>query len=126
MIVGPPSALEFEKTLQLHYTIVLELKKNLVDVLDIFYFSCSGEGEGGPRRQEGGGGRFFLLKVPGGGGLLPGGGGGFSQEGLGRCLWEIWGGAKYFFCRGRISHQENYDCSTPTLQNCFPVNCLLL
>ena len=33
----------------------------LVDVSDIFYFFCSGEGKGGPRRQKGGGrGRFFI------------------------------------------------------------------
>ena len=45
----------------------------LVDVSDIFYFSCSGEESGAPGDRDGGG-VGFLLKIPGGGDL-PGGGG---------------------------------------------------
>ena len=45
----------------------------LVDVSDIFYFFCSGEGgRGSPRHWEGGGGDFWW-KIPGGGGGLPSG-----------------------------------------------------
>ena len=52
-----------------------------MDVSDIFYFFCSGRGNGSPRRQEGGGWIGFLLKIWGGG--VPGGGG---AEGPGGCL----------------------------------------
>ena len=51
-----------------------------MDVSDIFYFFCSGEGKG-ESGATGRGGCRFLLKIPGkGGGGLPGGGG----EGAGR------------------------------------------
>ena len=40
-----------------------------MDVSDIFYFFCSGEGHGESEAPEmGGGGSVFLLKIPGGGG----------------------------------------------------------
>ena len=79
--------------------------KNSVEVSDIFYFFCSGEGKGGPGRQ-GAGGAGFLLKSPGGGGGSPTGGRG--ARGAGRVSVGNWGGgveAKYFF-RGRNVHQE--------------------
>ena len=46
--------------------------KNSVDVSDIFYFFCSGEGKGEPPRRREGGGRFFIENPRRGGGL-PGG-----------------------------------------------------
>ena len=81
------------------------IAKISVDVSDILYFFCSGEGRGSATRQEGGGVRF-LLKMPGGRGSLGRGGGG-GPGGPGGCLRGIWGGGgpKYFF-RGRNSHQE--------------------
>ena len=72
--------------------------RNLVDVSDIFYFFCSGEGGRSPTRREGGGGAIFEWKIPGEGGLP--GGWGRGGEGPGGCLRGIGGGgwgAKYFF-----------------------------
>ena len=71
-----------------------------MDVSDIFYFSCSGEAEGGARGAGRGGGFDFLLKVPGEWGGSPEGeepeapGEGVCSE-LGNG-----GGAKYFVCLG--------------------------
>ena len=75
----------------------------LVDVSDIFYFSCSG-GKG-ESEAPGKGGVRFLLKIPGGGGF-PGGRG---VEGPGGCLRRIGeflgrGGGNIFF-QGRNVHQ---------------------
>ena len=41
-------------------------EKNLVDVSDIFCFSCSGEGKGESKAPGRGGGDDFSLKIPGG------------------------------------------------------------
>ena len=60
-----------------------------VDVSDIFYFFCSGEGKGESRRQEGGEGRFLIENARTGGGGLPGEGGG---RGLESVCWEFGGG----------------------------------
>ena len=77
--------------------------KHLVDVSDIFYFFCSGEGKGvrGARKPVGGVSFFFFSENPrrGGSSQQKGGGGG-------RGAWRVsaWnlgaeggGGAKYFF-----------------------------
>ena len=73
----------------------------LVDVSDIVYFFCAGEGKGESKATGTGGGvSVLLLKIPGGGG-------GFSQEGwgggAGGCLQGIWGGGGGldFFFRGQ-------------------------
>ena len=67
-----------------------------MDVSDIFYFFCSGEGRGSPRRQEGGGGAIFLWKIPGEGVSWVGGCGGGG--GAGRVFAGNLGrGGKYFF-----------------------------
>ena len=53
----------------------------LVDVSDIFYFFCSGEGKGGESEVPGeGGGDDFFIENPRGGGVLPGGGGRGGRE----------------------------------------------
>ena len=66
-----------------------------MDVSDIFYFFCSGEGKGEPPRRREGGGRSFIENPRRGGGV-PGWGGG--TEGPGGCLQGTRGmGAKYFF-----------------------------
>ena len=73
----------------------------------IFFFFCSGEGKGEPKGPGGGGGTIFHGKSQEGGGWCPrrvGAGG----RGAGR-LFEGnlgGGGPKYFFFRGRNSHQE--------------------
>ena len=74
----------------------------LVDVSDIFYFFCSGEGRGTGATERGGGSVFFI-ENPRRGGESPKWGGG--REGR-ECLRGIWGsgGAKYFFS-GRNVHQ---------------------
>ena len=65
----------------------------LVDILDIFYFFCSGEGEREVRgaRKKG----VFLMKSPGGGSPRRGAGG--AGAGPGGCPQRIlgggWGGA---------------------------------
>ena len=75
----------------------------LVDVSDIFYFFCSGEGKGAGR---GGEGRFFIENPRRGGGL-PGGWrrGGGGGEVPGGCLRGMGGGGLNIFFRGRNSHQ---------------------
>ena len=63
---------------------------NLVDVSDIFYFFCLGEGKGESEATEVGGGGDFLLKITGGGatfGLVEAGG-----RGAGRVLAGNGGG----------------------------------
>ena len=66
----------------------------------MFYFFCSGEAQGSPRRQGGGGGQFLIEK----GGLLPGEGAG--GQGAGRVSEGNLGGARLnIFFRGRNSHQ---------------------
>ena len=70
----PASAIDSELLLSLAKVGALfaPLRKNLrLAVLDIFYFSCSGEGKGESRRQEGGV-VLVLIESPGGGGALPG------------------------------------------------------
>ena len=78
----------------------------LVDVSDIFYFFCSGDRKGESKAPGGGGGGRFLIENPrGGGGLTAGGGGGArGREGVCGKLGRG-GGAKFFFFRGRNSHQ---------------------
>ena len=70
-----------------------------MDVLDLVYFSCSGEGKGESEAPGGVRGRSFI-ENPRRGSPRRGGGGG------GGCLLGIWGGraAKYFI-QGRNSHQ---------------------
>ena len=53
-----------------------------MDVSDIFYFFCSGEGEGSPRHREGGGDWFFIKNPRRGG---------FSRKGKGPggCLRQV-------------------------------------
>ena len=58
---------------------------SLVDVLDIFYFFCSGRLKG-ESEAPGGGGIGFLLKVPGGGGSPELGEG---RLGLPGQVWEL-------------------------------------
>ena len=86
---------------------------NLVDVSEIFFY-LGGGGEGGARGE--GGGWFFIEN--------PRRGGGFSQErggeGAGRVSAGRWGGGAIFFCRGRNSHQVNYQYSTER-QKCHQV-----
>ena len=69
-----------------------------MDVSDIFYFFCSGEGKG--ESEALGGAVGFSLKVPGrGGGVWRGGG----HPGMGVCLrgiWEFGGGGQFFFFFG--------------------------
>ena len=50
----------------------------LVDVSNIFYFFCWGEGKGSPRHQEGRGYRSFI-ENPGGGASKEGRGGGAER-----------------------------------------------
>ena len=74
----------------------------LVDVSDIFYFSCSGEGKG-ESEAPGRWGGDFLLKIPGGGSPSRVGAGG---RGAGRVFAGIFGGGGVnIFFWGRISHQ---------------------
>ena len=81
-----------------------------VDVSDIFYFFCSGEGKGegkGERDAPRGGVRFLLKNARRRGGVSRERGEG--GRGSGGCLRGIWGGgggAKYFFS-GRNSHQDS-------------------
>ena len=62
-----------------------------VDVSDIFYFFCSGEGKGESEALGGDWGRF-LLKIPGGRGVSPGRGGGGEERGAGRVFVGNLGG----------------------------------
>ena len=66
-----------------------------MDVSDIFYFFCLGEGKGARGARKGFGGVSILLKIPGGGGSPR------REEGGGRGTWRVsagsLGGAKYFF-----------------------------
>ena len=73
-------------------------KRSLVDVSDIFYFFCSGEGKG-ESRATGRGGVGFLLKITGGGGES-----GRGQRGP-RVSTGNWGGGVNIFFRGRNVHQ---------------------
>ena len=76
----------------------------LVDVSDIFYFFCSGEGKGVRGHRNGVGGIGFLLKMPGAGVSQERGGGPKGREGV--CgEFGGGGGAKYFFFWGRNAHQ---------------------
>ena len=70
-----------------------------MDVSDIFYFFCSGEGKGSPRCQERGGVGFFFLKSQEGGFSQDreGGGAGRGWEGVCGEIFFFGGGAKYFF-----------------------------
>ena len=80
------------------------LEKNLVDVSDIFYFFCSGEGKGEPPRRREAGGRFFIENPRRGGGSRVGGGGGArGREGVCR---ELGGWGLNIFFRGRKARQE--------------------
>ena len=75
----------------------------LVDVSDIFYFFCLGEGKGESVAPGRGGGRFFFSENPRrAGGFSHERGGG---EGLGGCLRGILGGSLDIFFRGRNAHQ---------------------
>ena len=72
----------------------------LVDVSDIFYFFCSGEGKGVGGPQKGGGrGRFFIEN------FFPYRGGG-GAEGPGGCLRGNLGGWQTIFFGARNAHQE--------------------
>ena len=78
-----------------------------MDVSDIFYFFCSGEGKGESGATWGGVG--FLLKIPRGGGVSQEGVGG--GEGAGRVsagdLGNLGGGgAKYFFSGPKCPPRE--------------------
>ena len=73
-----------------------------MDVSNILYFFCSGEGKGESGATARGGGGFFFIENSRRGGGLPGGGG----EGSGGCLRGIWGGgegAKYLFFGAEMS-----------------------
>ena len=72
----------------------------LVDVSEIFYFFCSGEGKGESEAPGRGGGSVFFMDNPRRG-ALPNGGGG---RGAGRVFAGNLGGggAKYFFLRAVI------------------------
>ena len=84
----------------------------LVDVSDIFYFFCLGEGRGSPGRQGGGGGS---LKIPGGAGVFQEGAG--RGEGAGRAsAGNLGGGGLNFFFHGRNAHQV-IALKTPTSLN---------
>ena len=76
--------------------------KSWVDVSDIFFFFCSGEGKG---ESEGWEGRGTIVhgKCQEGGVSPAGAGGG---EGPGGCLRGIGRGGLNIFFRGRNSHQE--------------------
>ena len=81
-----------------------------------FQFFLLGEGKGESEALgRGAGGRLFYGKFQGGRGGLLGGRGG---QGPGGCLQGIWGGgvAKYFFFRGRNSHQEKVRT---VVSNCY-------
>ena len=69
-----------------------------MDISDIFYFFCSGEGKG---ESEAPGGGDFLLKIPGGGGVSQAGGAGGSED-PGGCSRGIGGAAKFFFFGAEI------------------------
>ena len=56
----------------------------LVDVSNIFYFFCSGEGKGELEAPGRGGGRFFFIENPRRGGVLPREGLGGGGRGAGR------------------------------------------
>ena len=72
-----------------------------MDVSDILYFFCSGEGKGESRAT---GKRFvFFLKIPGGGGVSQRGGGESAESVCGEFLGG--GGLIFFFFRGRNVHQ---------------------
>ena len=74
--------------------------QNLVDVSDIFYFFCLGEGKGeseAPGRWRGG--RVFVENARRGG--AP------SRRGREGVCGEFRGGGPKYFFRGRNSHQEN-------------------
>ena len=64
-----------------------------MDVSDIFYFFCSGEGKGESGATGGGGG---LLKIPGGGGGPREGGRGAGRVSAANWLNILGGGGKYF------------------------------
>ena len=102
-----PSALERKLPVLLRTDFVL----TLVDVSDIFYFFCSGEGKAESGASGRGGGRF-LMKIPGGGGgCRPGGMGGEA----GGCLRGIFGGGGglNIFFWGRNPHQVTEDPQSP-------------
>ena len=65
-----------------------------MDVSDIFYFFCSGEGKGGVRGDREGGGRICIENARRGGGVSRGGRDG---EGAGSVSRESGGGANFFF-----------------------------
>ena len=69
-----------------------------MDVSDIFYFFCSGEGKGESEAPGGRGGGRFFIENPKAGVVSQEGG-----EGQRGCLRGMGGGLKVFF-----SHQENY------------------
>ena len=69
----------------------------LVDISDIFYFFCSGEGKGVRGARKGVRGVGFLLKITGGGARREGEGGGGPRGWEGVCGELEGGGAKYFF-----------------------------
>ena len=76
-----------------------------MDVSDIFYFFCLGEGKGESGATGRGGGSVFLLKIPEGGGASPTRGGG--RDGVGRVFAGNWGGgAKYFFFGAEMPAKE--------------------
>ena len=85
-----------------NFTLPPEVVSNqhcLVDVSDIFYFFCSGEGKGESEVQgRGGGGLRFLLKIPGGG--SPGERRGRGARGREGVCGESGGGGVNIFFRG--------------------------
>ena len=95
---------------------------NLVDVSDIFYFFCLGEGKGEVRGA--GRGRGTILIKNSRRGVSRGRGG----EGPGACLRGIWGGGGVNFFRGRNSHQakQHYRHQGKAMQNLMQLRRRLL
>ena len=73
-----------------------------VDVLDIFYFFCSGRGKGESEASGGGGFDFYWRSQEGG---SPRGGGGEGPGGCLRRIGEFGGGGAKYFLGGRNVHQ---------------------